>query len=237
MTTIHYSLTKLSTIAGLLFLASIQMTNAQTNITAFGSVGRTNVEVSGMGILDIVDPFIKPITQYTAGIQYERELNPNLAFVSGAQYTSRGFGMRENFNVDLFGIDLPLGATIETRLNYLEVPVMLKYEFGDQGVTPYVKAGASAAYALDGKITPKVNAIITWKLPAININLENDMYNRFDVSGVVAAGMKLPVSETGSVQFEVNYRHSLNDMFLDKITDIKIKSHGFSAGLGYTMRF
>lgn len=219
-----------------ILISTIMHVNAQSKITAFGSVGTTEVGVSGLGVLD-VDPYIKPITQYTAGIQYERYLNPNLSFVTGGQYSSRGFGMKENINIDLFGLDLPVGASIETRLTYLEVPAMLKYEFGDGGVTPYVKAGASAAYAIDGKIQPKVNAIITWKLPAININLENDMYNRFDVSGLVGAGVNLPVGETGAVQFEVNYRRSLNDMFLDNITDIKIKSHGISAGLGYTMRF
>lgn len=235
MTTFYFTRIKLTMMLAIL-MSSLMYVNAQTKITAFGAVGITEVEVSGLGVLD-VDPYIKPITQYTAGIQYEKYLNTNLSFVTGGQYSSRGFGMKEDFNIDLFGIDLPVGASIETRLTYLEVPAMLKYEFGEGGVTPYVKAGASAAYAIDGKIQPKVNAIITWKLPAININLENDMYNRFDVSGIVGAGMNLPVGETGAVQFEVNYRHSLNDMFLDNITDIKIKSHGISAGLGYTMRF
>src|SRR5687767_241264 len=169
MTTFQITPLKRKLIFALVLLSSFQMINAQTNITVFGSVGRSDIQVSGIGVLDIVDPFIKPITQYTAGIQYERELNPNFSFVTGGQYTTRGFGIRENFNIDLFGVDLPLGARIETRLQYLEVPAMLKYKIGEGGVTPYVKAGASAAYAIDGKIQPKVDAIITWKLPAINI--------------------------------------------------------------------
>jgi hypothetical protein len=82
-----------------------------------------------------------------------------------------------------------------------------------------------------------VNAIISWNLPAININLENDMYNRWDVSALVGAGLQIPTNDIGAVNIEVNYRHSLNDMFLDNITDIRIKSHGISAGIGYTMRF
>jgi hypothetical protein len=171
MTTLYHN--RLKGIFTAAFLCTAMLINAQNKITAFGSVGITDIEVSGLGILDIVNPYIDPITQYTAGIQYERGLNKNLSFLTGVQYTSRGFGMKENFDVDVFGLDLPIGARIETRLNYLEAPAMLKYEFGDQGVTPYIKAGASAAYAIDGKIQPKVDAIITWKLPAININLEN----------------------------------------------------------------
>ena len=122
MTTIHKFIYRLTSVAAL-FLGVIAFTSAQrSSVTAFGSAGFTNVEVSGLGILDIVDPYIKPITQYTAGIQYEKYLNPNLSFVTGGQYTSRGFGMRENFNVDIFGLDLPVGAKIETRINYLLSP-------------------------------------------------------------------------------------------------------------------
>ncbi len=218
-------------------LGLFQMVQAQTKITAFGSYGISDIQVSGLGILDLLDPYIKPISQYTAGLQFEKEIGSHLAFITGGQYTSRGFTARENFNVALFGIDLPIDARIDTRLEYVEVPLMLKYSIGEGGVTPYVKAGASTAYAISGKLQPKVEAIITWKLPAININLENDMYNRFDVSGIVGAGVNIPTNETGSIQFDINYRHSLNDMFLDKITDIRIKSHGLSAGVGYTMRF
>ncbi|HZV71762.1 MAG TPA: porin family protein [Saprospiraceae bacterium] len=225
------------TLVLLICLGMFQMTQAQSKITAFGSYGISDIQVSGLGILDLLDPYIKPISQYTAGIQYERGIGNHFDFLTGAQYTSRGFTAKEDFNINVFGLDLPVGARIDTRLQYVEVPVMLKYSIGENGVSPYIKAGMSTAYAVSGKLQPKIDAIISWKLPAININLENDMYNRFDISGVVGAGVSIPTNENGSIQFDINYRHSLNDMFLDKITDIRIKSHGLSAGVGYTMRF
>jgi hypothetical protein len=135
------------------------------------------------------------------------------------------------------GLDLPIGASLETRLNYLEVPMMLKYNITEEGIRPYIKAGVSAGYALDGKITPKIDALISWKLPAIDIPLENDMYNRFDISAIAGAGVSIPVHATGSIHFEATYRQSLNDMFLDNITNIRIKSHGLAAGIGYSVRF
>ena len=218
-------------------LSLFSLAQAQTKITAFGSYGFSDIQISGLGILDLLDPYIKPIPQYTAGLQLDKGIGNHLAFVTGAQYTSRGFTARDNFNIDVFGLDLPVDARIDTRLEYIEVPAMLTYTIGNGGVTPYLKAGASAAYALSGKLQPKIDAIISWKLPAININLDNDLYNRFDVSGIVGAGVDIPTSENGSIQLDINYRHSLNDMFLDKITDIRIKSHSVSAGIGYTMRF
>ena len=222
-----------------LFLCTglFQMTQAQTNITAFGSYGASDVQVSGLGILDLLDPYIKPISQYTAGLQWEREIGHHFAFLTGAQYTSRGFTARDNFSVTVFGLDIPVDAKVDTRVQYVEVPLMLKYSIGEGGITPYIKAGATSGYAVSGKFQPKVDAIITWKLPAININLENNMYNRFDVSGIVGAGVSIPTNEFGAIQFDINYRHSLNDMFVDKITDIRVKTYGFSAGIGYTIRF
>ncbi len=236
MTTILALRNKLTQVV-LFCLGSFSVINAQTKITAFGSYGISDIQVSGLGILDLLDPYIKPIAQYTAGLQFEKEIGNHLAFLTGAQYTSRGFTAREDFNVNVFGLDLPVGARIDTRLEYIEVPLMLKYSIGEKGITPYIKAGASTAYAVSGKLQPKIDAIISWKLPAININLQNDMYNRLDVSAMVGAGVNIPTNETGSIQFDINYRHSLNDMFLDKITDIRIKSHGLSVGVGYTMRF
>ena len=68
MTTFSFTRIRLTLMLAIL-LSSIMYINAQTKITAFGSVGITEVQVSGLGVLD-VDPYIKPITQYTAGIQY-----------------------------------------------------------------------------------------------------------------------------------------------------------------------
>jgi len=236
--TTNASLTKQLGTATLLFGMGLYLpVQGQSSITAYGSVGPTNIEVNGAGLLDVVDPYIKPIAQYTAGIQYEKYLNRNVAFVTGGQYSSRGFGAREQFNVDLFGIELPVGASLETRLHYVEVPLMLKYNFTERGVTPYIKAGVTGGYAMSGKITPKINALINWNLPSININLENDLYNRFDISAVAGAGISIPTNASGAITFEAGYRHSLNDMFLDNITDIRIKTHGLSFGIGYAISF
>jgi len=227
-------------ISWFLCLALIGMSGAmqaQNKIGVSALVGSSNIEVNGLGVLDLLDPYIKSIPQYNMGLVYERQFNRQWSVVTGAQYSSRGFGVREDANINLFGIELPVGAKVNTRLDYLEVPVAIQYNITKTGVTPYLKAGISTGYALHGKIQPTVNAIISWKLPPIDINLNNDLYNRWDVSAIASAGISIPTNDVGSLQLEVNYRHSLNDMFLDNITDIRIKSNGISAGIGYTMRF
>jgi hypothetical protein len=227
---------RLLSVGAILFLINHPV-QAQSYLTAHAGYGTTNLVVSGTPVDGLINPYIKPIAQYTAGIQYERSISNRLAFITGLQYASRGFGAREDFSVNVFGLELPVGAQIETRIDYVEVPLVAKYNFVEKGVTPYIKAGASTGYAFNGKVTPKINALVTWNLPQININLKNEMYNRVDVSTLVGAGVSIPVDELGSFHFDLTYRHSVNDMFQDNITNIKIKSHGLSAGIGFTMRF
>ena len=127
--TTNLSTRNLSTAAIFFTVSFYQLVLAQSSVNVYGSIGPTNIEVNGLGILDVVDPYIKPITQYTAGLQYEKYFSRNLALVTGGQYSSRGFGAREQFNVNVLGLDLPVGASLETRLHYVEVPLMLKYTF------------------------------------------------------------------------------------------------------------
>jgi hypothetical protein len=210
---------------------------AQNRIGMSAQASTSNVEINGLGILDVISPYLHSIPQYNIGLVYERELSNQWAIITGVNYATRGFGLEENVDINLLGLDVPVGANINTRLNYMEVPAAVQYKFTKQGVTPYIKAGLSAGYAISGKMQPTVNAIIDWKLPSIPVNLENDLYNRFDIAALGGIGVSIPTNDIGSFQIELNYRHGLSDMFQDNITDIRIKSNGISAGIGYTMRF
>ena len=211
--------------------------SAQNRIGVSAQAGTSNVEINGLGILDVISPYLHSIPQYSVGLDYEKELNNQWSIVTGAYYATRGFGLEKNVDINLLGLDVPVGASVNTRLNYIEVPASIQYKFVKRGITPYIKAGVSAGYAVTGKMQPTVNAIIDWKLPSIPINLDNDLYNRFDVAALGGVGISIPTNDVGSFQIELNYRHGLSNMFQDKITDIRIKSNGISAGIGYTMRF
>ncbi len=233
----YTSIQSIGAAAIVLFSSYIDHASAQSNFTVHAGAGPSNVAVNGSGLLDLTDPYIKPITQYYLGVQYTKALSNRVDVVTGVQYASRGFGAREQFNVDVFGLDLPLGASLSTRLDYIEAPIEIRYHFTDHGVRPYVETGLSAGYALQGRITPQIHAVIDWNLPVIPLNLNQDIYNRFDLSAMIGTGVEVPLGPNAAFQIEAGYRHSLNDMLQDRITDIRIKSNGFTAGIGYTVRF
>ena len=215
----------------------VSMVKGQSTITVHADAGTSSVNTSGAALYDLADPYLKSVFQYTIGADYERALSNHFAVLTGAQFASRGFAVREHFNIDVLGLDLPVGASVETRLNYVEVPLAVKYYFTDHGVMPYVKAGGSVGYAVSGRITPTVDAIIPWRLPSIPLNLENDLYNRADIALQAGAGVSIPVNSSSAFQIEVNYRHGLSDMLHEPILNLDIRFSGFTAGIGFTLNF
>lgn len=211
--------------------------HAQSDLTIQAAAGGGQVMLQNAGVLDIADPYIKSIPQYTVGVSYEKALSNHFSMLAGVQFASRGFGVREEFGIDLFGVDIPVSASIETRLHYLEVPLAVKYYLRDHGVMPYVSAGINTAYAVSGKINPKAEVIIPWSLPSIPLDLNDDIYQRYEVSATAGTGVVVPVSESGAFHFSVSYRHGLSDMLNDPVTDFTIRSNGFTAGVGYTFIF
>ncbi len=220
-----------------LLFAPVSLVKGQSTMLIHADAGTSSVRTSGIGLYELANPYLKPVFQYTFGVDYERALSNHFSVLTGAQFASRGFAAREHFNIDVLGIDLPVGASVETRLNYIEVPLAMKYYFTNHGVMPYVRAGGSVGYAVEGKITPTVDAIIPWRLPSIPLNLENDLYNRVDLALQAGAGVSIPVNSTSALQFEVNYRHGLSDMLHEPILNLDIRSYGFTAGIGFTINF
>jgi opacity protein-like surface antigen len=220
-----------------LLLGPVSLVKGQSTILVHADGGTSTVNTSGSALYDLADPYLKPVFQYAFGVDYERALSNHFSVLTGAQFASRGFAAREHFNIDVLGIDLPVGASVETKLNYIEVPLAMKYYFTDHGVMPYVKAGGSVGYAVAGKITPTVDAIVPWRLPSIPLNLENDLYNRVDLALQAGAGVSIPVNSASALQFEINYRHGLSDMLHEPVLNLDIRSSGFTAGIGFTVNF
>ena len=124
-----------SLMALLVSMFMMNQMHAQNKIGVSGQVGTSNIEVNGLFLLDILDPYIKSIPQYSVGFDYERELNRNFSLVTGAKYASRGFRMQEDLNIEVFGLDLPVGAKVDTRIDYVEVPVAFKYTLTETSST------------------------------------------------------------------------------------------------------
>lgn len=103
---------------------------------------------------------------------------------------------------------------ITTTLNYLELPVLLRLNFGGN-VKLFALAGASAGYLLGGKLEGD--------------NVADDVkevYDDLDFSGILGLGIGL-----GPIEIDVRYHAGLTDIAQSGGSLGKITSSSFGAGV------
>src|SRR5690606_31075224 len=123
-----------------------------------------------------------------------------------------------------------------TRLNYVEIPALIKYSVGNDKASAYVTAGPSVSYLMSGHIQTKARMLIDINIARIDLDVEDDLYNRLDYGGVVGIGGGVKAGQ-GKLFMDVRYQHSINDVLNEPIIDTKIRNYGFSAGIGYAYQF
>ena len=218
---------KLTVLAFMLLTAFI--TNAQVSIGVKGGVSFNNVHATQA--LDNVLPNLSSVDAFSYGLVSEIEINENFAIQPELVYNKKGFGYKLGTDVDLFGINVPLGVTAETQINYLDVPLLAKYKFSGEGISAYVTAGPTIGYAVDGQLVTRANALIDFNLSQTPINLEAINFQRLEVSGTVGAGLELKTT-MGKVFVDGRYNHGFTQLYDIPLVNERLSNRGFSLQAG-----
>ena len=213
-------------------LAAIVL-SAQTIGFKIGS-NTNNVRLQGL------DSRVNPDTDFKSGFNggvfVEYEVADQWSVSSGVNYIQKGFITSYNTKIDL-GFELPVGAGVHTNSNYLEVPLNLTHTFGNDKIGIYVSAGPSIGYALNAEAVAKTNSIIRLNVYRTDINLDNDMVNRWDLAGNVGTGVKVKLGN-GYVHAGVGYQHSFSSgISAREIIDVRLRNSGINTSVGYAYRF
>ena len=152
-----------------------------------------------------------------AGIILEYALRKNLSVTAQPTIGSLGFQYKNSFKREEKSAadTVTLNYTHRQKLNYIEMPVLLKYRFIKTKLKPYVQAGVycgllqSAVKTLDAVSEPLEEG---YKDEAI-VNIK-ELLTRFNVGLWIGGGIGY---ETGEIRLavEVNYKHGLNNI-IDK---------------------
>ncbi len=215
-----------------LILIFIQYGFSQLLVGVRGGVGLSNV--STPDLVKAIAPDIRYMPGFEIGLMSEYLLSEHLSLQGELIYREKGFRIAEQTSLDLFKIDFPLGVRVDTRLHYLDLPLQLKYTFGNGPIRGYLSAGPQIGYALNGRINTRANFLVDWELGNIPINFGSANNQRFDVSGVAGAGVEFDTGH-GNVFADVRYTQGFMDSFDVPLVDFNIKHHGFSFGIGYKM--
>ncbi|MDH3649850.1 MAG: PorT family protein, partial [Saprospiraceae bacterium] len=195
-------------------------------------VGAGLGNVSTPVIIDLIAPDFQYIPGIELGVIGEYRVNDRIAIMGEVNFREKGFRMSENMEVGLFGIDVPLGVRVDTRLRYLDMPIQFKYNLGRGPVQAYVSAGPQLGYAMNGRVKTKANFLIDWNLTNTPINLDAINYRRFEAGATMGAGVEF-ANGPGKIFADVRYYQGFTDSFRLPIAQLDIKNHGFGFGVGY----
>ena len=215
------------------FLFTYKM-NAQISVGV--KIGANFADTRVSGVLGTFAPEQKVYTGFTAGIIAEIPMTSAISFRPELNFIQKGFQIRESFDVSVIGLDLPLGGSARTRLNYIEVPLLIKYSIGSEQAKFYAIAGPNVAYAANAELRPRATFIVDFNLPHIPINLDNDLYNRWEVSGVIGLGGEVKAGQ-GKIFMDGRYNLGFTSMLENPIVNLDIKNQGFNISAGYAYTF
>ncbi len=209
--------------------------SAQIDVKGMIGMYTTLPGVSGLSD-NIIDP--SPVTRFTGGLAVDMPLDQNLTLSSGLFYRQKGFAVSEHMNVNVLGLNVPVGVKAVTEVNMIETPLMIKYKMDQiKGIIPFIAAGPGVSYAMDGQIKTKASAIIDVNVAEIPLELSSDAYNRFQLMGNVTGGVDIPYGN-GLFSAELGYAHSFTPFLSDNnIVDANVRYNGLTFQVGYGMRF
>lgn len=118
-------------------------------------------------------------TGFAGGVLVDVGLGKRLALNFEPMYVRKG----GEINVAL-GDSFAEGFAVSLRLDYLELPVLLKVRFGEGGVRPYLLAGPTAGYRLSAKATAEGETMDT-----------KDTFEEWDFGISAGAGLAFPAGK------------------------------------------
>ncbi|HFB99317.1 MAG TPA: hypothetical protein ENJ53_00795, partial [Phaeodactylibacter sp.] len=143
----------------------------------------------------------------------------------------KGFVIAGNIPLKFKDIPLPLGVKATTSLNYVEVPVLAKYNFGNGKVGGYIAAGSTLGYASSARFKTTTNFIIDINVIDKKLNLDALKISRLDIGGTVGVGGTVNFS---GVQLFVDARYTHGFKKLDNVPviDLDFNNRNFALTTG-----
>ena len=212
-----------------------QSTYSQIEVGAKAGATFSDMHVNGLDLgTDLFDP--KMIISPTAGLYSEIPIGNGFYFNPELNYMQKGFRVKESTSFDVFGLNLPVGLEAVTRFHYIDMPLALKYKFGNAKVQGYLKAGATLGYAVSGSVTTRINSIIDIKVAEIDLDPQGELYNASEIGGTIGAGIEIPTA-SGKFFIDASLSHGFTDILNEPVVDLRVNNRAVGVGIGYALKF
>ncbi len=147
------------------------------------------------------------------GLVVETKITDHLSLRSGLQQTQRGISLRNGRVPSLLGAYVPHDFDAQVRMNYLEVPLALKYSLplADQQIVLYSWGGVTAGYALAGSVRARAAKDPISPLATTRLAMNNYLFSRFHLGGSVGFGAGINLGKCLQFRLEAAYNRSIEE--------------------------
>lgn len=213
-----------------LFFVGTLAATAQVSVGV--RTGANWANINATQTLDQIIPDFKTTSHLNFGLVSEIAITDQFAFQPELAFVKKGFELDEGVDLELFGIDVPVGVSAESRFSYVEMPLLAKYKFGTEGLSAYVVAGPTLGFATGGRLITKADVFITdINLTNTPINLDAIDYQRLEVGGTVGFGAAVNTG-FGQIFADARYNHGFTQLYDIPLVDEKISNKGFGVNVG-----
>lgn len=182
--------------------------------------------------LGSVTPNLLPSPGPTGALFLDIPLSTSVSFRPEIAYVQKGFLVKESYDLKVGGFTLPLGARIAYQSQTLEVPLLFKINLTDGPVQPYLIAGPSVSYALDGRVRTRATALVTTRPIDVNVNY-GGMLNRWDASAVGGLGLAMDAG-AGKFFIEGRYTYGFTRQVQVPLVNVNVRNRGVAMSVGYS---
>ncbi len=216
------------------FILGLSMSATAQNISLGARVGYGVSRVSAPAFNSTLD--FKYVPTFSAGLTAEIDVNDMFAFQPELNYTEKGFRLRLNESLPIAGFDLPINARTDTRVRYIEMPLLAKIKFGTADkVQAYLTLGPTVGYALQGNLKAFANVLVDVRLYDQNFSLNSD-FQRFELGGMIGAGVQIPVG-VGKLFLDGRFSHGLTYSYRVPVVGANVRTQNLNASIGYLHSF
>lgn len=217
-------------------LGSLSFAQGSFSFGVKGGMMATNLVLPD-GLDQVVEnPDFSFVANPVLGLVGEWQVLPALALQPELNFSTKGFQLRQDGGVQLFGVSVPAGVVAYSEFRYLEVPVLAKLSFGEGDVRGYVGAGPVVGYALDGRLNTRATVLVELDLTDTPIDLERIDYRRFEAGLVAGAGIAVEALH-GRFFLDGRFQRGLTEVYDLPLIRDRLQFRGLSLAAGYMYRF
>ncbi len=220
----------------------------------------TTVGIHTSGDINFADLSHLPQAGFTAGVSANWKVKKNWSLETGVYYTNKTFISTGANSSDPQLDQRTVSNEVETKMKAIEVPLIAKYEFGnDKKVKPYVAAGISAYVPVKERflqsnegnlrtlssdeqekelVTTDYNSLVVYSNTLVSQNTKYPTKPYFDIVNL-SAGVNIPITQKVNFQAVTNYKtsitkHQLNRSLVESYADRKRRLQSFGVQVGIT---